>query len=146
VAVEKNLEAFLGLDLPGSKAVIGDGPALERLSRRYPEVRFLGRKTGLDLAVHLAGADVFVFPSLTDTFGVVLIEAMACGLPVAAFPVTVPRDVVLHGRTGWLDQDLKLAVERAMAMDPEECRAHALSFSWSRSMDQFEANLVEVNG
>ncbi len=145
VAVEKNLDAFLSLDLPGSKAIIGDGPALEELTRRYQEVNFLGRKTGLDLAVHLAAADVFVFPSLTDTFGVVLIEAMACGLPVAAFPVTGPLDVVLPGRTGWLDRDLKKAVEKALTMDPEKCRAHALGFSWSRSLDQFEANLARIN-
>ena len=142
VAVEKNLDAFLSLDLPGSKAVIGDGPALEELTRKYPKVNFLGRKTGLDLAVHLAAADVFVFPSLTDTFGVVLIEAMACGLPVAAFPVTGPLDVVLQGETGWLDQDLRKAVEMALTMDPERCREHALGFSWERSLDQFEANLV----
>ena len=146
VAVEKNLEAFLGLDLPGSKVIIGDGPALVKLTQKYPEVQFLGRKTGLDLAVHLAAADVFVFPSLTDTFGVVLIEAMACGLPVAAFPATGPRDVVIQGKTGWLDNDLKLAVEKALTMDPQECRAHALGFSWSRSVDQFEANLIELSG
>ena len=145
VAVEKNLEAFLGLELTGSKVVIGDGPALEKLSRKYTEVRFLGRKTGRDLAVHLAAADVFVFPSLTDTFGVVLIEAMACGLPVAAFPATGPRDVVLHGQTGWLDHDLKYAVEQALVMDPEKCRAHAQGFSWSRSVDQFEANLISIS-
>lgn len=142
VAVEKNIEAFLKLDLPGSKAVIGDGPSLERLRRSYPDVLFLGRKTGLDLAEHLAAADVFVFPSLTDTFGVVLIEAMACGLPVAAFPVTGPEDVVVQGRTGWLDRDLGRAVRRALDMDPERCRARAMEFTWERSLDQFEAGLA----
>ncbi|WP_461209345.1 glycosyltransferase family 4 protein [Desulfocurvus sp. DL9XJH121] len=142
VAVEKNIEAFLKLDLPGSKAVIGDGPALDKLRRAHPGVLFLGRKTGLDLAEHLAAADVFVFPSLTDTFGVVLIEAMACGLPVAAYPVTGPRDVVLHGETGWLDRDLGRAVRKALAMDPARCRARAMQFSWQRSVEQFEAGLI----
>jgi len=144
VAVEKNLEAFLGQDLPGSKVVIGDGPALNSLSRRHPEARFLGRKTGEDLASHLAAADVFVFPSLTDTFGLVLIEAMACGLPVAAFPVTGPKDVVVQGRTGWLDHDLEKAVRMALTLDPEACRQEALKYSWSRSIDQFEANLALI--
>ena len=144
VAVEKNLEAFLSLDLPGSKVVIGDGPALNSLKRKFPQVRFLGRKTGLDLAQHVAAADVFVFPSLTDTFGVVLIEAMACGLPAAAYPVTGPKDVIVHGQTGWLDQNLGLAVEKALQMDPDRCRARAEEFSWQRSVDQFEANLAPL--
>jgi len=146
VAVEKNLEAFLGLDLPGSKVVIGDGPALASLSRRHPRARFLGRKTGEDLARHLAAADVFVFPSLTDTFGLVMLEAMASGLPVAAFPVTGPRDVVLQGRTGWLDRDLEKAIRQALTLDPEACRQEALKYSWSRSIDQFEANLAPIHG
>lgn len=145
VAVEKNIEAFLTIDMPGSKAVIGDGPALERLRREYPDIQFLGRKTGLDLAVHLAAADVFVFPSRTDTFGVVLIEAMACGLPVAAYPVTGPQDVVIHGETGWLDKDLGRAVRKALKLDPARCRAHAMEFTWERSVDQFEAGLIAIH-
>jgi len=144
VAVEKNIEEFLHLDLPGSKVVIGDGPALDKLQRAFPGTAFLGRKTGLDLAVHLEAADVFVFPSLTDTFGVVLIEAMACGLPVAAHDVTGPRDVVIHGKTGWLDEDLGQAVERALAMNPADCRAHALNYTWERSVAQFEQNLLPI--
>lgn len=144
VAVEKNIGEFLNLSLPGTKVVIGDGPALERLQAEHPAVRFLGRKTGLDLAVHLEAADVFVFPSLTDTFGVVLIEAMACGLPVAAHPVTGPMDVVVQGETGWLDQDLGRAVDKALSMDPAACRAHALNFTWERSLDQFKENLVRI--
>lgn len=144
VAVEKNLDAFLGLELPGSKVVIGDGPALEAMRRRYPAARFLGRKTGLDLAVHLDAADVFVFPSRTDTFGIVLIEAMACGVPVAAYPVPGPRDVVAHGRTGWLDEDLGRAVDRALTMDPAQCRALALEHTWERSVEQFLGNLVPI--
>lgn len=142
VAVEKNIEAFLRLELPGSKVVIGDGPALKGLSRSFPETIFLGRKTGEDLARHLAAADVFVFPSLTDTFGIVLLEAMACGLPVAAYPVVGPRDVVVHGVTGWLDWDLTRAVEQALRLDPADCREHALGFTWDRSADQFLSNLV----
>ena len=144
VAVEKNIEAFLELNLPGSKTVIGDGPALEELKAKHPEVNFLGRKTGPELAGCLAAGDVFVFPSLTDTFGVVLIEAMACGLPVAAFPVTGPKDVVVHGRTGWLDEDLEAAVTKALAMDPMACREQALTYSWPRAVELFEANLAPI--
>ena len=103
VAVEKNLEAFLALNLPGSKVVIGDGPQKAELERRYPKVKFLGEKTGNDLTSHLAAADVFVFPSLTDTFGVVQLEALACGTPVAAFPVTGPLDVIADHPIGVLD-------------------------------------------
>lgn len=142
VAVEKNLGAFLDLDLPGSKAVIGDGPALDRLKARHPAALFLGRKTGPDLAEHLAAADVLVFPSRTDTFGIALIEAMACGVPVAAYPVMGPADVVQDGVTGALDQDLGRAVRRALELDPAACRAYALGFSWEKSVQQFEANLA----
>ena len=109
VAVEKNIEAFLELDLPGTRCVIGDGPALEELKSRYPDVLFTGYKFGQDLASHVAAADVFVFPSHTDTFGLVMLEAMACGVPVAAYPVTGPVDVVTHGETGILDPDLRKA-------------------------------------
>ena len=105
VAVEKNLEAFLALNLPGSKVVIGDGPQKAALERRYPKVKFLGEKTGSELTSHLAAADVFVFPSLTDTFGVVQLEALACGTPVAAFPVTGPLDVIADHPVGVLDTD-----------------------------------------
>lgn len=142
VAVEKNLEDFLSLDLPGSKVVIGDGPALKRLTRIYPRVKFLGRKTGEDLAEHVAAADVFVFPSLTDTFGIVLIEAMASGLPVAAYPVMGPIDVVEHGRTGWLDKDLARAVHKCLDLSPRDCREHALGYSWQRSLEQYLDSLV----
>jgi len=143
VAIEKNLEAFLDLELPGSKILIGDGPALPDLRRRYPKARFLGWKSPRDLARHMAAADVFVFPSLTDTFGVVMLEAMACGVPVAAFPVTGPNDVVAHGETGWLDSDLRRAVEKARHLDPQRCRAHALQYSWEKCYDQFESALIK---
>lgn len=146
VAVEKNLDAFLNMKLAGTKVVIGDGPSLDAMRRKYPDVRFLGRKTGLDLAVHLEAADVFVFPSLTDTFGIVLIEAMACGLPVAAYPVMGPRDVVLHGETGWLDDDLERAVHKALEMDPARCRDYALNFTWENSVKQLLSNLTPIAG
>ncbi|MCP9456620.1 MAG: glycosyltransferase family 1 protein [Nitrospira sp.] len=137
VAVEKNIEAFLQLDLPGSKYVVGDGPDLEPLRRRYPGVRFTGKKSGRELAAHLAAADVFVFPSLTDTFGLVLLEAMACGVPVAAYPVTGPIDVVRQGKTGVLDHDLRRAVLGALTLDPADCVAYARQQSWRNCTERF---------
>src|ERR1700731_2392867 len=144
VAVEKNLEAFLALDLPGSKVVIGDGPQRAILERRYPKVRFLGEKKGRDLTSHLAAADVFVFPSLTDTFGVVQLEALACGTPVAAFPVTGPLDVIADHPIGALDTDLRSACLRALGMSREACRNFALERSWENSARQFIGNLTVV--
>ena len=141
VAVEKNLEAFLTLDLPGSKVVIGDGPQRAVLERRYPKARFLGEKTGKDLTSHLAAADVFVFPSLTDTFGVVQLEALACGTPVAAFPVTGPLDVIADHPVGALDTDLRSACIRALGISRELCRSFALERSWENSARQFIGNL-----
>ena len=141
VAVEKNLEAFLALDLPGSKVVIGDGPQKAELARRYPKVGFLGEKTGQDLTSHLAAADVFVFPSLTDTFGVVQLEALACGTPVAAFPVTGPLDVIADHPVGALDTDLRSACIRALSMSREACRSFALERSWENSAREFIGNL-----
>jgi glycosyltransferase involved in cell wall biosynthesis len=141
VAVEKNLEAFLALDLPGSKVVIGDGPQKTELERRYPKARFLGEKTGKDLTSHLAAADVFVFPSRTDTFGVVQLEALACGTPVAAFPVTGPLDVIADHPVGALDSDLRSACIRALGVSRETCRGFALERSWENSARQFIGNL-----
>jgi glycosyltransferase involved in cell wall biosynthesis len=141
VAVEKNLDAFLALDLPGSKVVIGDGPQRALLERRYPKARFLGEKTGKDLTSHLAAADVFVFPSLTDTFGVVQLEALACGTPVAAFPVTGPLDVIADHPVGALDTDLRSACVRALGISRELCRSFALERSWENSARQFIGNL-----
>jgi glycosyltransferase involved in cell wall biosynthesis len=141
VAVEKNLEAFLALNLPGSKVVIGDGPQRPVLERRYPKVKFLGEKTGADLTAHLAAADVFVFPSLTDTFGVVQLEALACGTPVAAFPVTGPLDVIADHPVGALDNDLRSACIRALGISRETCRCFALERSWENSARQFIGNL-----
>ena len=141
VAVEKNIEAFLALDLPGSKVVVGDGPQKAELERKYPRVRFLGEKTGADLTAHLAAADVFVFPSRTDTFGVVQLEALACGTPVAAFPVTGPLDVIADHPVGALDQDLRSACLRALDISREACRRFALERSWENSARQFIGNL-----
>jgi glycosyltransferase involved in cell wall biosynthesis len=144
VAVEKNLEAFLSLDLPGSKVVIGDGPQKATLEHRYPKARFLGEKTGQDLTAHLAAADVFVFPSRTDTFGVVQLEALACGTPVAAFPVTGPLDVIADHPVGALDTDLRSACIRALGISRETCRSFALERSWENSARQFIGNLSEL--
>ena len=144
VAVEKNLEAFLALDLPGSMVVIGEGPQRAALQQRYPKARFLGEKTGKDLTTHLAAADVFVFPSLTDTFGVVQLEALACGTPVAAFPVTGPLDVIADHPVGALDTDLRSACMRALPVSRETCRSFALERSWENSARQFIGNLSEL--
>jgi glycosyltransferase involved in cell wall biosynthesis len=144
VSVEKNLEAFLDLDLPGSKVVIGDGPKLDSLKRRYPDAHFLGAKFGEDLAAHYASADVFVFPSLTDTFGNVLVEAMASGLPVAAFPVMGPLDVIADSGAGVLSQDLREAALQALTIPKEAAIARSRDFSWSASTQQFLDNVVEA--
>jgi glycosyltransferase involved in cell wall biosynthesis len=142
VAVEKNLEAFLALDLPGSKVLVGDGPARARLAAAYPEARFLGALTGPALAAAYARADVFVFPSLTDTFGIVLLEALACGLPVAAFPVAGPRDVVAGTGAGVLDADLRAAALAALAVPRAQCRAVARDHTWEASARQFFTNVA----
>jgi len=144
VAVEKSIEDFLRVNLPGTKYVVGDGPALDRLRREYPDTRFTGAKTGDDLARHYAAADVLVFPSRTDTFGIVMLEAMACGVPVAAYPVRGPVDIVRQGVTGWMDEDLQKAVERALTLDSRACRPFALRFSWQRSAERFVDNLEPV--
>src|SRR5215470_11971864 len=130
VAVEKNLEAFLSLDLPGTKVVIGDGPQEEELKQRFPQAVFLGLRGGTELAGLIASADVFVFPSLTDTFGVVQLEALACGVPVAAFPVTGPKDVIGGHAIGALNNDLRIACLDALKMSRDACRAFALTRSW----------------
>lgn len=141
VAVEKNLEDFLRLDLPGTKYVVGDGPAREDLQKRYPEVRWAGAKHGEELAQYYAAADVFVFPSKSDTFGLVLLEALASGVPVAAYPVPGPLDVVDGADVAFLDNDLKRAVENALTVSPDRCRQYALGFSWKASAEQFLSNL-----
>lgn len=151
VAVEKNLEAFLAVDRPGTKVVVGDGPALGDLKAAYPDVVFAGFKQGEELAAYYAAADVFVFPSMTDTFGLVMLEALASGTPVAALPVAGPLDVIGRGGRGvvdgfdapigCLDDDLAVAIDRALTATAEDCRRYALNFSWHQCTLQFLHNL-----
>lgn len=141
VAVEKGIEDFLKLDLPGTKLVVGDGPQLEELKRKYPAVQFAGRRSDRELASYYAAADVFVFPSRTDTFGLVLLEALASGIPVAAYPVAGPLDVIDGSGAGVLDEDLGTAVRKALAIPAETCRKRALEFSWDACLHQFVGNL-----
>ena len=141
VAVEKNIESFVELDLPGTKVVVGDGPAREELERKYPEVKFLGAKFGEDLAAHFSDADVFVFPSLTDTFGLVILEAMATGTPVAAYPAPGPIDIIPGSGAGAVHEDLKTACMEALQCDRKATRAYAEKFSWRASAEEFVRNL-----
>ncbi len=142
VAVEKGIDAFLALPFEGTKYVVGDGPALEGLKARYPDARYTGYRMGEALAATMAGADVFVFPSRTDTFGLVMLEALASGVPVAAYPVPGPRDVVVDGKVGGLDEDLGEAVRRALACDRAACRAYALGFTWEKTAELFARYLA----
>ena len=144
VAVEKNLEAFLDLDLPGTKVIIGDGPARAALTRKYPHAVFLGARQGKELAEAYAAADVFVFPSKTDTFGLVLLEALASGLPVAAFPVTGPRDVIGNEPVGALNDDLRIACLTAVTISPQACLAFAARHTWEASARVFVENITNV--
>jgi glycosyltransferase involved in cell wall biosynthesis len=146
VAIEKNIDAFLTLDLPGSKLVVGDGPARAGLERRFPNAHFAGVRHGAPLAAAFAGADVFVFPSLTDTFGLVMLESLACGTPVAAYPVTGPKDVLAGGvGIGAVNADLREAALQALATgDRVACRAHAEHFSWRACAEMFLGNLVPI--
>ena len=146
VALEKNLEAFLELDLPGTKAVVGGGPQLEELKRRYPKAVFTGPKFGQDLAEHYASADVFVFPSLTDTFGNVLLEALACGVPVSAYNVMGPKDVVANGSVGILGDNLRESALAALDIDRKDCRFYAELFSWTACARRFSEIIAEANG
>lgn len=140
VAIEKNLEAFLACDHPGSKVVVGDGPARAALERAYPDVHFLGPLFGAELAGAYAGADLFVFPSRTDTFGLVMIEALACGTPVAAYPVPGPLDIVTP-ESGALSETLEQAIAAALQCDRDACAAYGQSFSWERSAREFLTGL-----
>ena len=144
VAVEKNLEAFLELDLPGTKVIVGDGPARAALARNYPKAVFLGSRQGEALAEAYAGADVFVFPSKTDTFGLVLLEALASGLPVAAFPVTGPRDVIGDAPVGALNDDLRMACLSALNISPQACLDFAAKHTWEASARAFVDNMADI--
>jgi glycosyltransferase involved in cell wall biosynthesis len=144
IAAEKSIDAFLDLELPGRKVVVGGGPQLDELKARYPDVLFTGKRTGEALAQCYASADVFVFPSRTDTFGMVLLEAMACGLPVAALPVTGPIDIVTPGITGVLSEDLREAALAALRLDRAHVRAKASEFSWECAARLFLANIASA--
>ena len=142
VAIEKNIESFLKLDLPGTKYVIGDGPHRDILMKKYPDVRFTGYQKGETLARYMAAADVFVFPSLTDTFGVVMLEALASGVPVAAYPVQAPKDVIQNDQIGILNDDLQQAAMKALSLNSQTCRQYALGYTWEKCTQQFVDNLV----
>lgn len=142
IATEKSIEAFLKLNLPGRKVVVGAGPDLAELAVRYPDVLFTGKKTGEELAECYASADVFVFPSRTDTFGMVLLEAMASGLPIAAFPATGPIDIVTPGETGVLSEDLRAAALSAQKLSRERVRAKAAEYSWENAARLFVGNIT----
>ena len=142
VAVEKGLPDFLGLDRPGTKLVVGDGPARADLEKAYPDARFLGARLGAELAAAYRAADVFVFPSRTDTFGLVMLEALASGVPVAAYPVMGPVDVIGAAPVGCLDQNLGRAVDQALVVPPERCRAYAKTFSWAACAERFRSFLA----
>lgn len=155
VAVEKNIAAFLDTTVPGTRVVVGDGPELATLRQRYPDALFLGALRGPELAAAYAGADVFVFPSLTDTFGLVMIEALACGVPVAGFRIAGPLDVVGETgcgviaswtrRVGAVDDSLDTAIRTALTADREDCADYARFFSWERCLDQFLTALAEID-
>lgn len=143
VAVEKNIEAFLECDHPGTKIVVGDGPSRGELQAKFPDARFMGKRTGHELAGFYAHADAFVFPSRTDTFGLVMIEALACGTPVAAFPVSGPLDV-LTGGVGAMDDDLARAIATVLSCDRAACAAYGASFSWEAATSQFLSGLAPL--
>ncbi len=144
LAVEKNLEAFLSLPVPGTKVLIGDGPERGRLAARYPQALFTGLRHGEELAALIASSDVLVFPSLTDTFGLVMLEALACGVPVAAFPVPGPLDVVEPDVTGVLHADLATAITCALRLDRQQCAARARLCGWDQATAQFLAGLAPI--
>lgn len=141
ISVEKNIEAFLSIDNPGTKLIIGDGPDLESLKKKFTKAIFIGNKFGSELASWLAGGDVFVFPSKTDTFGLVNLEAMACGLPVAAYPVTGPKDIIKEGITGSMNENLKTAIDKALTVNPQNCIDYALETNWSKASTVFASYL-----
>ena len=142
VAEEKNVDDFLCMGIRGTKVVVGDGPALARLRRKYPEAVFMGEKHGEELARHYSSSDVFVFPSKTDTFGLVMLEALACGTPVAAYPVTGPVDVITSNEVGVLHTDLEMAAETAMSLSNDDCREYALGYTWESCARTLACHMV----
>ncbi|WP_310621389.1 glycosyltransferase family 4 protein [Flexibacterium corallicola] len=144
LSFEKNIEAFLSLQASGTKVIVGDGPRRKYLEQKFPDAVFCGVREGENLVQCYNSADVFVFPSLTDTFGLVNLEALACGLPVAAFPVTGPKDIIGNAPVGALDKDLGKAITEALRMKPEDCIKHASQYSWQAAAEDFISNLVPV--
>ena len=142
VSKEKNLESFLSLELDKKKVVVGDGPSLKSLKKKYPDVEFLGYKFGRELAEIYSNACVKVFPSRTDTFGIVIIEANACGTPVAGYPVTGPIDVVKNGENGYLNKDLHQAIKQAQKIDPKSCIAYSKKYSWDEVASNFISSVT----
>lgn len=142
IAVEKNISAFLDMDVPGTKVVVGDGPQRAELEKKHPDAVFLGPKFGEELARHFADADTFVFPSLTDTFGLVILEAMATGTPVAAYPAPGPRDIIPGSNAGMVSEDLRAATLACLDLKREDCRAYAETFSWRACAEEFVKNLT----
>ena len=141
VAIEKNLDAFLGMSIEGTKVVVGTGPALRKLRRKYSEAKFVGEKHGVSLSQYYADSDVFVFPSKTDTFGIVMIEALASGTPVAAYPVTGPIDIITSDKIGILHTDLKQAALGALSLNGYDCRTYALNFAWENCARTLQQHL-----
>lgn len=145
VAKEKNIEAFLAANVDGHKVVVGDGPLREELEAKYPNAHFVGYKKGRELALYYAAADVFVFPSKTDTFGIVMLEANACGTPVAAYPVSGPIDVVVNGETGVVDEDLDVAINACLALNPQDCIHYAKRNSWEATAEILLDNMADAH-
>jgi len=144
VSKEKNIEAFLNIETTHEKVVVGDGPYRQTLQKKFPRVKFVGCKTGPELAAWYRNASIFVFPSMTDTFGIVVIEALFCGVPVAAYPVTGPLDIVEEGITGSLDHDLKKAIDKALQINRENCTKNAEKYTWRNVAKQFISSLASI--
>lgn len=145
IAPEKSVHDFLKLDLPGKKVVIGDGPSRRQLEQQFPDATFVGYQQGSQLIETLSGCDVMVFPSRTETFGLVVLEALAMGIPVAAYDVMGPRDTITHGVDGYLSHDLREAALKCLELKGDHCRQKALRYSWEATVDAFLSNLVPVS-
>jgi glycosyltransferase involved in cell wall biosynthesis len=145
VSSEKNLKAFFDLEIAAKKIMVGVGPDLEKYQKAYPQVEFVGLKKGQELAKYYQNADCFVFPSLTDTFGVVLLEAIACGTPVAAYPTTGPIDIINNGENGYLDNDLLIATQKALTVDRKSTYESSKIWSWQLCYGQFMHSLVKAS-
>ena len=144
-SLEKGLDDFCKLEVEGTKILVGDGPYLNTLKEKYPHINYAGYKSGVELAEYYASADVFVFPSKTDTFGVVMLEAMACGTPIAAYPVTGPTDIIIDGVNGYMDEDLETAVEYALTCNRKYVYDLSKDYTWQKCTDSFVNNLRQIN-